>query len=1068
MSAALEVRLLGDFTLLQDGRVVDTLHTPRLQALLAYLLLRRGAAQQRQHLAFLFWTDTSEAQARTNLRNLLHRLRQSWPQAADYLVIDNRTIGWLPGASIRLDVAEFEEHLQAAALTGDPTATLASLKQAVDLYQRDLLIGFYDEWVDAERARLRQAYLSALEQCADLLEEQADLKGSIHFGRRLLQADPLREAAYRRLMRLHAQDGDRAAALGVYYRCVSTLQRELEVEPDTATQAEYLRLLAVDVPGAETPLPVALTESSLVGRSREWEQLAQGWRQVKEGKRPPLVVLIRGEAGVGKSALAGRFTAWVERQGATTASAACYTPESDLSLVPVVSWLRGLSLRGLQPAWRLELARLLPELAGEQDGSPAQQANLEAPAEPWQKRRFYEALARAVLSQKQPVCLRLEDIQWSDSETLDWLHYLLRVDPRARLMLIVTLRQEETGEGHPALTMLSAWRQQGWLTEIDLDPLDPADTAALAAGLLAEEVPNALAAVLYHHTEGNPLFIVETIRSLLDRGKKTGFSALVTGLAELDSGGLPPKIQAVLHGRLEQLSLPAQELVGVAAVIGRSFDLGLLLQASDRGEDEWVRALDELWRRRIVRERDGEGYDFSHDKLRQAAYFALSPVRRRWLHGRVAQALESMVDQHAENQAALLAFHFEAAGQAQKAFGYHQQAALAARGRYAYQEAIFHLKAAIALLERLAAERDRAAGLHEQLGDVHTVLGQHGEASQAYQAAREASTPDEPVARAGLTRKMAQACVYQYELTAAWDLIDHVLDSLGEGSAFTRDHWRVWLDARLCQLDVLYYQANVERMAVLADEIQPAFEQHGSLQQRIEFYHMRVQLQSRRSRFYHTREDIAGRRKALQLAQETGDEILIQRSRFGLGFVLLWAGEIQPAIAELSETAATSQAAGNIPLLDRCLAYLSIAQRMRGQADQVQSSLERSLAVAESEENELYIGVARANQAWLCWRAGDLDQAAAHARSALEKWQRLVFPFHWLACWPYLAVCLAKGNLETAIGLARAMLAVEQQRQPDEIEAALSAAVDCYPDNAIQSGAYLQRALQAAQQHRQI
>jgi predicted ATPase len=211
--------------------------------------------------------------------------------------------------------------------------------------------------------------------------------------------------------------------------------------------------------------------------------------------------VISSEPGIGKTTLASELTGWIKRQDGTTASMACYAPETNLSLVPVVSWLRAISLTHLDSLWQAELARALPELiTGHSQQTAPQNKNevrREALAEPWQKRRFYEAMARAVLSQQGPICLHIEDIQWADSETLSWLHYLLRLEQTAHLMVIATLRLEQTSSVHLIQLMLSTWRQQGRLAEIELPPLDEATTAALAASMLGEDLPAEISTTLY-------------------------------------------------------------------------------------------------------------------------------------------------------------------------------------------------------------------------------------------------------------------------------------------------------------------------------------------------------------------------------------------------------------------------------------------------------------------------------------------------------------------------------------------------------------------------------------------
>jgi DNA-binding SARP family transcriptional activator len=1063
MNNTLEIRLFGDFALRQNGRFITDLDSVRLQALLAYLLLHRGVPQLRQHLAFTFWPDSDERQARTNLRNLLHRLRQAWPQADHYLAIETKSLTWRGDVDFWLDVAEFEQQVAQAETAVDPADAQLTLQQAIDLYRHDLLPGCYDDWIIPERTRLRRAFLQAAEQQAGFLQQSGSYQEAIQQYQRLSEAEPLQERYYRRLMQLNSQAGDKAAALRVYYRCVSVLRRELDVTPGEATQTAYRQLLALDTPLTH-PLPNTPSATNLVGRSVVWEQLRLTWQAIEAGSQPPRLILLSGEAGIGKTRLAEELTDWARRQEATTAVAACYAAESQLAFGPVVGWLNGFDLTHLAHVWRDELARLLPQLTTPGTPSPA----LSSGGESWQKGRFYEALAQAVFGQKQPICLRLEDIQWCDTETLAWLSYLLRAGTGHRLLLVATWRQEEMSE--PFQEALLRWRQQDYLLEIDLPRLNAAETAELAAALLEQPIPDKLATTLYSQTEGNPLFIVETIRSSLGSQTASGETALNALLDSLtpDSGPtparLPPKIQAVLRSRLAQLSAETRRLLDVAAVIGRSFTTDILWRASGVSEDEMVTAVDEMWRRQIVRDREAGEYDFSHNKLRQVAYDTLSPARRRWLHGRVAQALTASNEAGPVYPAGRIAFHHEAAGQATQAFNYHRQAAGTAWQVYAFGEAVFHLRQAIALLDRVPLAEAEQAGLHEQLGDMQTLAGRHDEAREAFETAVSLTPFPHRLDRARLGYKQADTWLAHYELEIAWQQYEAALGLLPPPADLTDAEMEVWLDIRLKQLDVLYFNASLTGMADLIEATRPWLTGHGTRLQQARFFQLLAQLHSRQTRFRHTAEGVNHARKAVALAQETTDKTFQQGSRFGLGFMLLWQAEpdIPAAIAELEAVVHSSQTAGNIPLLDRCLAYLAVAYRLSNRQQAVAELLPQCDAVARQEENALYLSVAQANEAWLAYRDGDNQRVRTLCQHAQSRWYKLSFPFHWLAAWPYLAVAVAAEDWETAVGQAHIILAPEQQQLPAPLEQALQAA------SANPSPALFQKALTLAQQQNML
>ncbi len=246
MPTNLDVQLLGEFHLLYDGRPLTAFFQGRIQALLAYLLLHRDVPQSRQRLAFLFWPDSVEPQARNNLRQLLHYLRRELPSADRFVLTDSRTVQWRPEAPYALDVATFERALaDAAAWAGaeQEEAERAALERAAQVYGGELLPGRYEDWILAERERLALACLNALQRLMVLAEAEGDLAAAIAHGERLLAQDPLHETSYCELMRLHALNGDRVSALRVYHRCIAVLQRELGVGPGAAVQVVYRGLL---------------------------------------------------------------------------------------------------------------------------------------------------------------------------------------------------------------------------------------------------------------------------------------------------------------------------------------------------------------------------------------------------------------------------------------------------------------------------------------------------------------------------------------------------------------------------------------------------------------------------------------------------------------------------------------------------------------------------------------------------------------------------------------------------------------------------------------------------------
>lgn len=303
MFPTLKVQLLGDFRLVFGDRLLRTVSTARLKSLLAYLLLHRNAPQSRHHLAYLYWPDSTEAQAHNNLRQSFHRLRQALPEPDVFLQADARTIQWLPDSPFILDVAEFQKAVESAGSTG-------SLRRAADLYEGELLPGCYDEWVLVEREQLKQQFHLVLERLIRSLENQGNYHAAIRYSEQLLRSDPLREETYRQLIRLFMLSGNRTGATRIYQTCTRVLKHELNVEPSSETeeifkgsQKSRLYPARLTVPQKRTNnLPTYLT--TFIGRLAELEQLKQMLSAHSTKPSKERLLTLTGPGGCGKTRLA--------------------------------------------------------------------------------------------------------------------------------------------------------------------------------------------------------------------------------------------------------------------------------------------------------------------------------------------------------------------------------------------------------------------------------------------------------------------------------------------------------------------------------------------------------------------------------------------------------------------------------------------------------------------------------------------------------------------------------------------------------------------------------------------
>jgi tetratricopeptide (TPR) repeat protein len=543
---------------------------------------------------------------------------------------------------------------------------------------------------------------------------------------------------------------------------------------------------------------------------------------------------------------------------------------------------------------------------------------------------------------------------------------------------------------------------------------------------------------------------------------------------------LPAKVRQVLEARLAQLSLPARAVIELAAVLGREFRYSVLAQASDLSEDVLVGCLDECWRRRIIRERGEEDYDFSHDKLREVAYAGLSRTRRRWLHGQAAQALQAVHAHDPDHAAGAVAGHYEAAGRPGQAIPFYLQAAAAARRVYAHGDALAILERAIALLPALPAApvcAEPAAALHEALGDLTHWLMQHERARAAYDAALACTAESAALDRARLQRKRGETWSGQrasYDLAlACYEAAEALLGWPPHDESETA-WWEEWCQVQIGQLLLHYWWDRPDAMAARLECVRPLLERHGTAMQRSALYSNLARQLNRSSRFGPSDEALDYARAAVHALPPDAAPEVRGWPQFSLGFNLLMHGDHAEAETELLAALAMAEQTGDVTMQTRCLAYLTAAARRQGHETGVARYARRCLDLARAAAMFDYIGVGQAGLAWVVWQrslaaaapAADLAEAERRGQLALEAWQQhpALYPLYWQALWPLLAVALAQGRVADAIPHARTLCAPEQQVLPAALADPLAAALAAWEaGRADEARENLQNAVDSAQ-----
>ncbi|MFO8149202.1 MAG: BTAD domain-containing putative transcriptional regulator [Trueperaceae bacterium] len=655
----------------------------RRGCLLAYLACDGGWVD-RDRLALLFWPDADERAAKRNLRQLLLRVRRL--ALAEGLEAAPSAVRW----SVDCDVMAFRRALAAG-----------ERERAVRLYAGALLEGFvvhdvggFDAWLELERQRLHEGYHEAVTRAADAAASAGRVGDAIDMLRRLLATEPLAEDVLQAYLRVLMLDGRRGQAVAAYGRFARLLDDELGLEPLAATRAlaeAARRGEAIAVAGSRRQVAAPFggrNGPQLVAREAEAAALRAAGTPV---------VLVAGEPGVGKTRLLRETWPEAARTGALEGL-------DGVPYQPFAAWARRSPdlVAGLGP-YREDLARLVPDVAP--DLTPvAMESEIG-------KARLAEALARMV--DASGGTLVVDDLQWADGATLETVAYLAARGNR----VVGAFRADEVGP--PLRRAIEALRARGAVTVLTLAPLDEEGIRALLADLMRRSAgPPVFGRWLWQRSGGNPLFALETLRTLFeagvlregDHGWETDIDDLTLDYGEIE---VPPAVAGVIRRRVERLSEAAQRALEAASLLQGPLAARLLARVTGLSPFAVADGLDEATGAGFL-----EGGEFRHDLLRQTLASGLAPARRRLIHAVAAEALEGVVDD------GVVAEHWLGAEEPTRARAAWIREAAALRGRGLPSLAGEVLERALARCEH---ERDRGF-LRVALADAWREAGRVQEA----------------------------------------------------------------------------------------------------------------------------------------------------------------------------------------------------------------------------------------------------------------------------------------------------------------------------------------------------
>lgn len=765
----LEIKTLGPLQATLDGKEVTGFDSDKVRALLIYLAVEGDQPQRREKLAGLLWPDWPERSARTNLRSALANLRQViGDREADpsFLCISRQTIQFNQGSDYTLDTLEFNDLIEV------DVGRLKSLYKAVGVYKGDFLEGFsipdsvvFEEWILINRQAFQMKLSGTLARLAEIYEEQGNYEQALSHARRRLTIDPFLEDAHRQVMRVLAMSGQRNQALAQFESCREILKAELGVEPAGETGMLYLaikedREISPSGKGRDDAIAesqisaelVTLPKESgrsedisqtgqispghLVGRTFELEQAGRLWKRTLA--RHGCVLFISGEAGIGKTRLVRELVKNSQKSGGHALVGACYA-DGGSPYAPFRQIIRDIFLGGrialeengfnIPDSVIADLVLLAPEIVSRYpDAQTRQQQDPQA-----EQQRLFESMTICftIISDQVPLLIVLEDVQWADSGTLFSLRHLARNLRHQRIMIVATYRDVELDEARLLHETILDFTRERLSIQLPLSRLARDETEELLSILFAEEITDEFLDGIYSQTEGNPFFTEEVCKTLVESGRvyyRDGRWHRPENIEELE---IPHSVRVAIRSRVQVLSTVSQEVLNLAAILGREFDFYTLAAAIDQDEDRLIEALEDADRAQLIEfigEDDGGKYAFVHTLIPTTLVEIMRLLKRRQLHARAAEVIEK----RRPNDYEALAFHYNRAGQEDKATEFYLQAGDKARELYAHQEAIENYQQALKFLEK-SEQLEQAARTLMKLGLTYHNAFDFTEARRAYE-----------------------------------------------------------------------------------------------------------------------------------------------------------------------------------------------------------------------------------------------------------------------------------------------------------------------------------------------
>ena len=500
----------------------------------------------------------------------------------------------------------------------------------------------------------------------------------------------------------------------------------------------------------------ALSRGHLVGRSTELTETRELWQRAREGRGH--AVLLSGEPGAGKTRFAREITIQAAVDGALVLSGGCYEYEAATPYLPFVEafrrWTREETnddkLRGILGDAATQIAKLAPEIETRLGPFPERQ-ELAAHEE---RLLFFDAVVQVFsnIARRQSLLFYADDLHWADRGTLWLLGHVLRQLRNERVLIVGAYRETELDRTHPLAKSLVDWNRERLTTRIALRRFNESETGDQLGALLGERVSGEFAIAVHRETEGNPFFVEEVLKALIEKGSVRRESGKWRR-CDVDQMMIPQSVKEAIGHRLDRVSQNCNDVLRVSAILGKVFTFEELSATAEQNEDLLLDALDEAVNAQLVAATSGDSFSFTHDKIREVLYEELNPIRRRRLHRQVAERLER---ENCVCAVEKLAHHYIQAGDHKQGLEYAKQAAAEAARVFAFDEAIAAYGRARDCAEALGLTEEQLAQ-EEAIGKAFMLHGDMILAGEHFERALALAT--EPATRARLQCQAAASLV---------------------------------------------------------------------------------------------------------------------------------------------------------------------------------------------------------------------------------------------------------------------------------------------------------------------